>query len=91
MTLTIFDLADRLKRKVSTSDNKRMNMMIPLFNISSQVTKQDGSNNGIWNHQDKINTQKEIIIGFSPTNYHTFIICGEQEFHLDLLLIKVTS
>lgn len=55
--------------------------MIPLYNISSQVTKQDGSNNGIWNHQDKINTQKEIIIGFSPTNYHTFIICGDQEFH----------
>lgn len=55
--------------------------MIPFYNISSEVTKQDGSNNGIWNHKNRIDTSKEIIIGFSPTNYHTFIICGDQEFH----------
>lgn len=58
-----------------------MEKMIPFYNVSSEVTKQDGSNNGIWNHHDRIDTSKEVIIGFSPTNYHTFIICGDQEFH----------
>jgi hypothetical protein len=58
-----------------------MEKMIPFYNVASEVTRKDGSNNGIWNHQDRIDTSKEIIIGFSPTNYHTFIICGDQEFH----------
>ncbi|MFA6237414.1 MAG: hypothetical protein WC635_08825 [Bacteriovorax sp.] len=52
-----------------------------IINVSSEVTKADGSNDGIWYFGDKLTIESELIIGFSPTNYHCFIICGDQEFH----------
>lgn len=52
-----------------------------LINLSLEVTKSDGSNDGIWYFGDKLSLKNELIIGFSPTNYHCFIICGDQEFH----------
>lgn len=54
---------------------------IVITNLSHEVTKQDGTNDGIWYFGDKINLNEEVIIGFSPTNYHCFIICGDYEFH----------
>jgi hypothetical protein len=55
--------------------------LIPVINVSSEVTKRDGTNDGIWYFGDRIDLKRELIIGFSPTNYHCFIICGDQEFH----------
>lgn len=52
-----------------------------VIDLSSEVTKADGTNDGIWYFGDRLNIEQELIIGFSPTNYHCFIICGEQEFH----------
>lgn len=52
-----------------------------LINVSHEVTKSDGSNDGIWHFGNKLSIKDELIIGFSPTNYHCFIICGNQEFH----------
>jgi len=54
---------------------------IDILNVSSEVTKSDGTNDGIWYFGSKFNIEDELIIGFSPTNYHCFIICGKQEFH----------
>ena len=54
---------------------------IQIQNLSEEVTSADGSNNGIWNFSEPINLGKEIIIGFSPTNYHTFFISGSCEYH----------
>ncbi len=51
------------------------------INVSSEVTKADGSNNGIWYFGDRINLNEDLIIGLSPTNYHCFVISGQQEFH----------
>lgn len=52
-----------------------------LINVSNEVTKVDGTNDGIWYFGEKLTIENELIIGFSPTNYHCFIICGDQEFH----------
>lgn len=52
-----------------------------VIDLSSEVTKADGTNESIWYFGDRLNIEQELIIGFSPTNYHCFIICGEQEFH----------
>ncbi len=52
-----------------------------VINVSDEVTKADGSNDGIWYFGERLNIENELIIGFSPTNYHCFIICGELEFH----------
>lgn len=52
-----------------------------IINVSHEVTKSDGSNDGIWYFGNKFAIENELIIGFSPTNYHCFIICGDQEFH----------
>lgn len=56
-------------------------LKVDLFNVSELVTKRDGSNNGIWYHEGHLNPKEEILLGFSPTNYHSFIVCGEKEFH----------
>ena len=58
-----------------------MNNVHTYINVSHEVTKEDGSNNGIWYFGDKINLEEDLIIGLSPTNYHCFVISGEQEFH----------
>jgi hypothetical protein len=52
-----------------------------IINVSSEVTKADGTNDGIWYFGERMKVENELIIGFSPTNYHCFVICGEQEFH----------
>lgn len=52
-----------------------------IIDLSSEVTRADGSNDGIWYFGDKLAIENELIIGFSPTNYHCFIICGDLEFH----------
>ncbi len=54
---------------------------IVITNLSHEVTKPDGSNDGIWYFGNRVNLEEELIIGFSPTNYHCFIICGDYEFH----------
>lgn len=51
------------------------------INVSHEVTKADGTNDGIWYFGDRLKIEDELIIGFSPTNYHCFIICGKEEFH----------
>lgn len=51
------------------------------INVSHEVTRPDGTNDGIWYFGDRLNIEDELIIGFSPTNYHCFIICGKEEFH----------
>lgn len=52
-----------------------------VINLSHEVTKSDGTNDGIWYFGERLQIENELIIGFSPTNYHCFVICGEQEFH----------
>ncbi|MBC7712875.1 MAG: hypothetical protein H7177_06025 [Rhizobacter sp.] len=52
-----------------------------IINVSHEVTKADGTNDGIWFFGNRLNIEDELIIGFSPTNYHCFIICGDYEFH----------
>lgn len=52
-----------------------------VINLSHEVTKADGTNDGIWYFGERLQIENELIIGFSPTNYHCFVICGEQEFH----------
>jgi hypothetical protein len=52
-----------------------------LINVSHEVTKIDGSNDGIWFFGNRLEIENELIIGLSPTNYHCFIICGNIEFH----------
>ncbi|OUR97079.1 hypothetical protein A9Q84_12165 [Halobacteriovorax marinus] len=54
---------------------------LEIINISKKVTKSDGTNNGIWHHGGSVDNDKEIIMAFSPTNYHSFLICGDHEFH----------
>lgn len=54
---------------------------ISVINVSQEVTKSDGANDGIWYFGDKLEIENELIIGFSPTNYHCFVICGNLEFH----------
>lgn len=54
---------------------------ISVINLSQEVTKSDGANDGIWYFGDRLDIENELIIGFSPTNYHCFVICGDQEFH----------
>lgn len=54
---------------------------VPVIDLSHEVTRPDGSNDGIWYFGDRLSIENELIIGFSPTNYHCFIICGETEFH----------
>lgn len=34
-----------------------------------------------WKFGDKIDFDHDIVAGFSPTNYHSFIICKDIEFH----------
>ena len=51
------------------------------INVSHEVTNADGTNDGIWYFGNRFKIEEELIIGFSPTNYHCFIICGNQEFH----------
>lgn len=59
-----------------------MNLTKDFFiNLSNEVTKPDGSNDGIWYFGDRLKIEDELIIGFSPTNYHCFLICGKEEFH----------
>lgn len=60
-----------------------MKLKLPLnyIDVSSEVTKADGTNDGIWYFGDKLNLNEDLIIGFSPTNYHCFIISCEYEFH----------
>ena len=58
-----------------------MKLNLNAIDVSNEVTKKDGSNDGIWYFGDKINLNEELIIGFSPTNYHCFIICRRYEFH----------
>jgi hypothetical protein len=58
-----------------------MKKSLDYINISNQVTKDDGSNDGIWYFGNEINLKTDLIIGFSPTNYHCFIISGDHEFH----------
>ncbi len=57
------------------------NEEISFFDLSSEVEMKDGVNPGIWNYNDDFKLNNELIIGFSPTNYHTFIICGSCEYH----------
>lgn len=52
-----------------------------VIDLSQEVTKADGTNDGIWFFGDRLKIENELIIGFSPTNYHCFVICGEHEFH----------
>jgi hypothetical protein len=52
-----------------------------VINVSNEVTKADGTNDGIWFFGERLQIENELIIGFSPTNYHCFVICGEKEFH----------
>lgn len=54
---------------------------LKIIDLSSEVNKIDGSNNGIWYCDSRVDLTKDLIIGFSPTNYHCFIICGKYEFH----------
>lgn len=54
---------------------------ISVINVSQEVTKSEGANDGIWYFGDKLEIENELIIGFSPTNYHCFVICGNLEFH----------
>lgn len=58
-----------------------MNKDLSFIDVSDEVTKADGSNDGIWYFKDRLNLSEDLIIGFSPTNYHCFIISGEHEFH----------
>lgn len=58
-----------------------MKAELSYINVSDEVTKADGSNDGIWYFGDRINLEEDLIIGLSPTNYHCFVISGEQEFH----------
>ncbi len=58
-----------------------MNKHLSFIDVSHEVTKADGSNDGIWYFKDRLNLKEDLIIGFSPTNYHCFIVSGEQEFH----------
>ena len=52
-----------------------------IINVSHEVTKSDGSNLGVWYFGDQLNIENELIIGFPPTNYHCFVICGNHEFY----------
>jgi hypothetical protein len=52
-----------------------------VIDVSHEVTKADGTNDGIWYFGDRLQIENELIIGFSPTNYHCFVIAGEKEFH----------
>lgn len=58
-----------------------MNKNLSFIDVSHEVTKPDGSNDGIWYFNDRLNLKEDLIIGFSPTNYHCFVISGDQEFH----------
>lgn len=58
-----------------------MNKALNFIDVSKEVTKTDGTNDGIWFFGDRLNLNEDLIIGFSPTNYHCFIICRNQEFH----------
>ena len=58
-----------------------MKHRLEAIDVSHEVTKKDGSNDGIWYFGNQVNLNEELIIGFSPTNYHCFIICRGYEFH----------
>jgi hypothetical protein len=60
----------------------------PVIDVSNDVTKSDGSNDGIWFHKGKLDHSNELIIGISPTNYHCFLICGKVEFHPRFIINK---
>lgn len=65
---------------VDDADSYR-ELVYPLINVSSEVTSEDGANNGVWFHKGRINQDEEIIFGMSPTNYHCFLVCGDKEYH----------
>lgn len=58
-----------------------MTTLLTYINVAHEVTKPDGSNDGIWYFGNRINLEDDLIIGLSPTNYHCFVICQDQEFH----------
>lgn len=52
-----------------------------LIDVSSEALVINNKNSGIWKYKDRINPKQDIIIGMSPTNYHSFIICNGTEYH----------
>ncbi|TNF27767.1 MAG: hypothetical protein EP319_10665 [Deltaproteobacteria bacterium] len=54
---------------------------VSFFDLSDEVVLKNGQNPGIWTYNQDFKLNNELIIGFSPTNYHTFIICGSCEYH----------
>ncbi len=58
-----------------------MKKIYAAIDVSNEVSKKDGTNDGIWYFGNQVDLDQELIIGFSPTNYHCFIICRGYEFH----------
>jgi hypothetical protein len=56
-------------------------LKICVRDVSAEVARTNGYSSGVWQHGGKINWNKDIVIGFSPTNYHAFLMVGETEFH----------
>lgn len=57
------------------------NLTYPVRDVSGQTLMKEGKNLGIWNFGESIDKTTDLIVGFSPTNYHTFIICRDTEYH----------
>lgn len=55
---------------------------IQFFDVSDKALKSKyGENKGIWYFGNYFNMDEELIIGMSPTNYHSFVVSGEAEYH----------
>ena len=52
-----------------------------LRDVSAEVARSNGYSSGIWQHKGRINWQNDLVIGFSPTNFHAFLMVGATEFH----------
>lgn len=55
---------------------------IRFYDVSQKaLTSKYGENKGVWYFGNYFNMEDELIIGMSPTNYHSFVVSGETEYH----------
>jgi len=60
---------------------KFLDIETEIIDVSSECIDERGINGGVWHFGDHLNLEDDIIIGMSPTNYHTFIIAKDIEAH----------
>ena len=58
-----------------------LDLKTEVIDVSSECIEESGENRGIWYFNEKFQMKNDLLIGMSPTNYHTFIVVQDREVH----------